>query len=86
LWADEARFTQNESILLMLNDQRANMGVFYMVFGDVGKHPISDKDAVIKELKAQGKWQDKNKSKFYQITPKLKMALRKTQVIIIQRL
>lgn len=55
-WAEEAKFTQNESVLLMLNDQRPDKGVFYMSFGEVGKRPVSDRDAVIKELKAQGKW------------------------------
>jgi hypothetical protein len=55
LWVEEARFTQNESVLLMLNDQIPDKGVFYMSFGEVGKHPISVRDLVIKELKSQGK-------------------------------
>ena len=27
-----------------------------MDFGELGKHPVSDRDTVIKELKALGKW------------------------------
>jgi hypothetical protein len=53
---DEAEFTKNESVLLMLKDQRPDKGVFHMSFGFLGKHPVSDRDTVIKELKAQGKW------------------------------
>lgn len=59
---DEAEFTENEPVLLMLKDQRPDKGVFYMSFGFLGKHPVSDRDAVIKELKAQGKWKGENQS------------------------
>lgn len=63
-WAEDARFTKNESVLLMLNDkspipisnENPEKGVFYMDFGELGKHPVSDRDTVIKELKALGKW------------------------------
>jgi hypothetical protein len=70
-WAEDARFTQNESVLLMLNDkspipelndQSPEKGVFYLDFGELGKHPVSDKDAVIKELKAQGKWEGEDQA------------------------
>jgi hypothetical protein len=71
-WAEDARFTQNESVLLMLNDksplstlddhQSPEKGVFYMGFGEVGKHPISDRDAVIQALKAQGKWKGEDQT------------------------
>lgn len=57
---DEAEFTKNESVLLMLKDQRPDKGVFYMSLGFLGKHPATDRDAVIKELKAQGKWSKEN--------------------------
>jgi hypothetical protein len=50
---DEAEFTQNESVLLMLMDQRPDKGVFRMFIGFPGKHPVSDRDAVIEALKAQ---------------------------------
>lgn len=53
---DEAQFTQNESVLLMLMDQRPDEGIFRTFLGFPGKHPLSDRDVVIKELKAQGKW------------------------------
>lgn len=59
---DEAEFTKNESVLLMLKDQRPDKGVFRMSFGFPGKHPVSDRDAVIKELKAQGKWKGENQN------------------------
>jgi hypothetical protein len=70
-WAEDARFTKNESVLLMLNDkspisisndESPEKGVFYMDFGELGKHPISDRDAVIKELKAQGKWKGEDQT------------------------
>ncbi len=54
---DEVEFTQNESVLLMLNDQRPDEGVFRISLGFPGKHPESDRNVVINELKAQGKWQ-----------------------------
>lgn len=57
---DEAEFTKNESILLMLKDQRPDKGVFHMSLGFLGKHPATDRDAVIEELKAQGKWPEEN--------------------------
>lgn len=53
---DEAEFTKNESVLLMLQDQRPDKEVFRVLNGYSGKHPISDRDTVINELKAQGKW------------------------------
>ncbi|HWQ49298.1 MAG TPA: hypothetical protein VN414_10210 [Methanosarcina sp.] len=57
---DEAEFTKNESVLLMLKDQRPDKGVFHMSLGFLGKHPISDKDTVIEALKAQSKWKGKD--------------------------
>lgn len=57
---DEAEFAQNESVLLMLKDKRSDKHVFLMLVGSLGKHPASDKDTVIKELKAQGKWKGEN--------------------------
>ncbi len=57
---DEVEFTLHESVLLMLKDVNLNKQLFDVTFGFPGKHPVSDRDAVIKELKAQGKWQDKN--------------------------
>ncbi|MDQ1254023.1 MAG: hypothetical protein QG646_3237 [Euryarchaeota archaeon] len=67
---DQPVFIQNESVLLMLKDQdmlsinedelSTNKDVdkqqFIVSVGFVGKHSISDRDAVINELKAQGKW------------------------------
>jgi hypothetical protein len=70
-WAEDARFTKNESVLLMLNDkspisisndESPEKGVFYMDFGELGKHPVSDRVAVIKELKAQGKWKGEDQT------------------------
>jgi len=59
---DEAEFTQNESVLVMLNDKRSDLQLFSVAIGSPGKHPVSDRDAVIKELKAQGKWQGENQT------------------------
>jgi hypothetical protein len=53
---DEAEFAKNESVLLMLKDINLKNQLFVVTFGFPGKHPISDRNAVIKVLKAQGKW------------------------------
>jgi hypothetical protein len=68
---DEAEFTKNESVLLMLKDADLNNQVFCVTFGFPGKHPVSDRDAVIKELRAQGKWQegDQTSNKTKEIQP-----------------
>jgi len=55
---DEAEFKTNESVLLMLKDEVIDKYLFRLFVGYAGKHPISDRDAVIKELKAQGKWKE----------------------------
>lgn len=59
---DEAEFTKNESVLLMLKDADLNNRIFDVTFGFSGKHPVSDRDAIIKELIAQGKWQEGNQT------------------------
>ena len=46
----------------MLKDIDANNQLFSVTFGFPGKRPVSDRDAVIKELKAQGKWQEGNQT------------------------
>lgn len=53
---DEAEFTHNESVLLMLQDTDLKKQLFHVTFGDLGKHPVSDEGKVIEVLKAQGKW------------------------------
>lgn len=65
---DEAEFSvQNESVLLMLNDLNLDQNLFRVTIGFPGKHPVSDRDAVIEELIVQGKWkgeyQTRNTSK-----------------------
>jgi hypothetical protein len=70
---DQPVFTKNESALLMLLDQDRlfidedidkqkdiDKQQFIVSVGFVGKHPISDRDAVINVLKAQGKWNGEN--------------------------
>jgi hypothetical protein len=59
---DEAVFTKNESVLLMLKDADLNNRLFDVTFGFPGKHPFRTRDVVIKELKAQGKWQEGNQT------------------------
>lgn len=53
---DQAEFTLNENVLLMLKDSDPQKLLFTVSVGYPGKHPVSDRDAVINELKAQGKW------------------------------
>ena len=48
--SDEASFTVNESMILMLKDVNINEYRFAVVFGKLGKHPLSDMDAVSQEL------------------------------------
>lgn len=57
---DEVEFVQNESALLMLNDENLDEQLFRVPLGI--KYPVSDRDAVIEELKTQGKWQEENKT------------------------
>ena len=59
---DEAEFTLNESVLIMLKDADLNKQLFSVATGFPGKHPASDRDAVIKELKTQGKWPEENQT------------------------
>lgn len=54
---DQAEFTLNESVLIMLRDEDLDKQLFSVFASFPGKHPISDKEAVINELKAQGKLQ-----------------------------
>jgi len=51
---DEVEFAQNESALLMLNDENLDGQLFRVPLGI--KYPVSDRAAVIAELKTQGKW------------------------------
>ncbi|MEA1945254.1 MAG: hypothetical protein U9N07_07990 [Euryarchaeota archaeon] len=47
---DEASFAANETVILMLEDVDASENMFRMVCGEAGKHPISDRDAILKEI------------------------------------
>jgi hypothetical protein len=59
---DQAEFTLNESVLLMLRDKDLDKQLFSVSVGFPGKRPVSDRDAVIEELKAQGKWREENQT------------------------
>lgn len=59
---DEAEFTLNESVLIMLKDADLNKQLFRVTFGFPGKRPAADRDAVIEELKTQGKWPEENQT------------------------
>jgi len=66
LWTeDEPTFALNETIILMLEDVNINEDRFGVVFGAPGKHPISDRDAVLQELavreqaQIEGNFEDK---------------------------
>ncbi len=50
---DEPTFALNETIILMLEDVNISDDRFGVVFGVPGKHPLSDKDAVLQELAAR---------------------------------
>ena len=47
---DEASFAVNETAILMLEDVDIDEYRFRMVCGDAGKHPLSDRDAILKAL------------------------------------
>ena len=49
---DEPTFSPNETIILMLEDVNISEDRFGVVFGEPGKHPLSDKDAVLQVLAA----------------------------------
>ncbi len=57
---DEVEFAQNETALLMLKDEDLDKQLFRVPLGL--KYPVSDRDAVIEELKVQGKWQEENQT------------------------
>lgn len=59
---NEAKFTLNESVLLMLKDDNPEKQLFRVAIGEPGKHPVSDRNAVIQELKAQGKFHEGNQT------------------------
>ncbi len=47
---DEASFAANETAILMLKDVDASENRFMILCGEVGKHPLSDRDAILEEL------------------------------------
>ena len=47
---DEASFALNETAILMLEDVNVSEHRFRMVCGEAGKHPLSDRDAILKAL------------------------------------
>ena len=59
---DQAEFEENERVLLMLKDKDLDERLFTVSMYFPGKHPISDREAVAEELKAQGKWQYGNET------------------------
>lgn len=59
---DQAEFTLNESVVLMLRDKDLDKQLFSVSVGFPGKHPVSDRDEVVEELKTQGKWREENQT------------------------
>jgi len=57
---DQPEFEENEEVLLMLKDLDFEDRLFKVSVEFPGKRPVSDRDAVIEELKVQGKWQEGN--------------------------
>jgi hypothetical protein len=47
---DEASFAANETAILMLEDVDASKNRFRMVCGEVGKHPPSERNAILKAI------------------------------------
>jgi len=47
---DEASFAVNETAILMLEDVDASESRFMILCGEAGKHPISDRDAILTEI------------------------------------
>ena len=47
---DEASFAANETAILMLEDVDASENRFMILCGEAGKHQISDRDAILKEI------------------------------------
>ena len=47
---DEASFATNETAILMLEDVDASENRFMILCGEAGKHPTSDRDAILKEI------------------------------------
>ncbi|WP_292372106.1 hypothetical protein [Methanosarcina sp. UBA411] len=58
----EPNFIQNESVLLMLKDINLDQQLFHVAIGEPGKRPVSDRDAVVKELKSLSKWPEENQT------------------------
>lgn len=48
--AGEARFYQNEPIILMLKDINVSENEFKVTFAENGKHSLSEKGEILKEL------------------------------------
>ncbi|NOR49275.1 MAG: hypothetical protein GQ533_14735 [Methanosarcinaceae archaeon] len=59
---DEPTFATNETIILMLEDVNISEDRFGVVFGEPGKHPLSDRDAVLQELAARAQAQIEDNS------------------------
>ncbi len=59
---DQPEFEENEEVLLMLKDLDLEDRLFKVSVEFPGKRPVSDRDAVIEELKVQGKWQEGNET------------------------
>ena len=47
---DEPWFTLNETVVLMLTDQDLENNSFRVTVGEPGKHPLSDKEAIVVEI------------------------------------
>lgn len=46
----EPKFTENETVLLMLEDVNVSENRFKVLYGELGKYPLSNKDAILREL------------------------------------
>ncbi|MCM1986840.1 hypothetical protein [Methanococcoides seepicolus] len=51
----EPKFTENETVLLMLKDADVSDNRFKVLYGEPGKHLLSDKDIILRELDHKNK-------------------------------
>jgi len=51
----EPKFTENETVLLMLKDVDVSDNRFKVLYGEPGKHLLSDKDIILRELDHKNK-------------------------------
>jgi hypothetical protein len=57
-YSTAATFTENESVVLMLQDMNVSGNMFTVAIGEPGKHPISEKGKIYEKLGGSGQVQE----------------------------